>query len=98
MNSAVHFDEVKEIILGEDKANYNKMLRAVNKFEKQESFLAQIRKPKLKDKEVVSLVLVVEYLGIDSEYELFRKISKSSSSLIEKEAFITEKKESCFHS
>ncbi len=50
-------------------ASYNKILITINNIEKQESFLPQIRKPKLKDKEVVSLVLVAEYLGIDSEYE-----------------------------
>lgn len=44
---------------------------------RQENFLFQIRKPKLIYKEVISLVLVAEYLGIDSEYELFHKLPKT---------------------
>ena len=73
-------------------ASYNKILKTINKLEEQESFLAQIRKPKLKDKEVISLVLVAEYLGIDSEYELFRKIPASLSSLIERSVYNRRKR------
>lgn len=73
-------------------ASYNKILKTINKHEEQESFLAQIRKPKLKDKEVISLVLVAEYLGIDSEYELFRRIPDSLSSLIERSVYNRRKR------
>jgi hypothetical protein len=73
-------------------ASYNKILITINNIEKQESFLPQIRKPKLKDKEVVSLVLVAEYLGIDSEYELFRKLPSSLSSLIERSVYNRRKR------
>lgn len=69
-----------------------KLLITINNIEKQESFLPQIRKPKLKDKEVVSLVLVAEYLGIDSEYELFRKLPVSLSSLIERSVYNRRKR------
>lgn len=71
---------------------YNKILIAINNIEKEEIFLSQIRKPKLKDKEVVSLVLVAEYLGIDSEYELFCKPLSSLSSLIEKSVYNRRKR------
>ena len=74
------------------KASYNKILRTINDLEKQESYLVQIRKPKLNDKEVVSLVLVAEYLGIDSEYELFRKMPKSLSSKIERSVYNRRKR------
>lgn len=74
------------------KASYNKILRTINNLEKQESYLVQIRKPKLNDKEVVSLVLVAEYLGIDSEYELFRKMPKSLSSKIERSVYNRRKR------
>jgi hypothetical protein len=67
-------------------------LITINNIEKQESFLPQIRKPKLKDKEVVSLVLVAEYLGLDSEYELFRKLPSSLSSLIERSVYNRRKR------
>lgn len=73
-------------------ASYNKILITINNIEKQESFLPQIRKPKLKDEEVVSLVLVAEYLGIDSEYELFRKLPSSLSSLIERSVYNRRKR------
>jgi hypothetical protein len=73
-------------------ASYNKILITINNIEKQESFLPQIRKPKLKDKEVISLVLVAEYLGIDSEYELFRKLPSSLSSLIERSVYNRRKR------
>lgn len=65
---------------------------AINNIEKEEIFLSQIRKPKLKDKKVVSLVLVAEYLGIDSEYELFCKPLSSLSSLIEKSVYNRRKR------
>ena len=73
-------------------ASYNKILITINNIEKQESFLPQIRKPKLKDKEVISLVLVAEYLGIDSEYELFRRLPSSLSSLIERSVYNRRKR------
>lgn len=74
------------------KASYNKILKTINFIEEKDNFLVQIRKPKLNDKEVVSLVLVAEYLGIDSEYELFRRIPKSLSLLIERSVYNRRKR------
>lgn len=74
------------------KASYNKILRTIKEIEHRENYLTQIRKPKMKDIEVVSLVLTAEYLGIDSEYELFRKLPKSLSSLIERSVYNKRKR------
>ncbi|CAA7387085.1 hypothetical protein CHRY9393_01387 [Chryseobacterium fistulae] len=74
------------------KASYNKILKTINFIEEKDNFPDQIRKPKLNDKEVVSLVLVAEYLGIDSEYELFRRIPKSLSLLKERSVYNRRKR------
>ncbi|MFV0305930.1 MAG: IS982 family transposase, partial [Moheibacter sp.] len=74
------------------RASYNKILRTIKEIEPRENYLTQVRKPKMKDIEVVSLVLTAEYLGIDSEYELFRKLPKSLSSLIERSVYNKRKR------
>lgn len=73
-------------------ASYNKILKTINTLEKQDNFLPQIRKPKLKDKELVALILIAEYLGIDSEYELFRRMPESLSLLIERSVYNRRKR------
>lgn len=47
----------------------------------------QRRKPKMSDLEVISLALTAEYLSIDSECQLFRKIPESIKSKIERSVF-----------
>ena len=64
-------------------ASYNKILKTIKKLEQRDNYLLQIRKPKMSDLELVSLSLTAEYMGIDSEYELFRRLPKSLSSIIE---------------
>ncbi len=73
-------------------ASYNKILTTINSFEAQNNYFSQIRKPRLSDKEVVALVLVAEYLGIDSEYELFRKMPETLSSMIERSVYNRRKR------
>ena len=73
-------------------ASYNKILTTINSFEAQNNYFSQIRKPRLSDKEVVSLVLVAEYLGIDSGYELFRKMPETLSSMIERSVYNRRKR------
>ena len=53
-------------------ANYDKILQVLNSIEPRNSFLTQIRKPKMSDKELISMNLTSEYMGIDSETQLFR--------------------------
>ena len=49
------------------RANYNKILEVLQIITDKESFLTQIRKPKLKDIELIAINLTAEYLSIDSE-------------------------------
>lgn len=74
------------------KASYNKILKTIKEIEHRENYHFQIRKPKMKDIEVVSLALTAEYLGIDSEYELFRKLPKSLFSLMERSVYNKRKR------
>ncbi|MGB1248570.1 MAG: IS982 family transposase, partial [Chitinophagales bacterium] len=53
-------------------ANYDIILEVLNKIEDKSNFLRQIRKPKLSDKELIAINLTAEYMGIDSECQLFR--------------------------
>lgn len=73
-------------------ASYNKILKTIKSVEEKESYFHQIRKPKMKDIELVSLVLTAEYLGIDSEYELFRRLPVSLSMLIERSVYNKRKR------
>ncbi len=54
------------------KANYDKILDILNENEEKSNFLQQIRLPKLTDKELTTVNLTAEYMGVDSEYQLFR--------------------------
>ena len=47
----------------------------------------QRRKPKMNDLELIALNLTAEYMGIDSESDLFRKLPKSLSSKIERSVY-----------
>lgn len=73
-------------------ASYNKILKTIKKIESKENYHHQIRKPKMKDIELVSLVLTAEYLGIDSEYELFRRLPTSLSMMIERSVYNKRKR------
>lgn len=60
------------------------------------NFLNQIRKPKLSDIELIALDLTSEYMGIDSERDLFRKIPLHLSSLIERSVYNRRKRKLFF--
>lgn len=60
--------------------------------EKKTSFLKQVRQPKLSDIELISIALTAEYLSIDSEYQLFRKLPKNLASRIERSVFNRRKR------
>ena len=68
-------------------SSYNKILTALHQVESKVSFLKQIRKPKLSDIELIALNLTSEYLGIDSEYELFRRLPECIESRIERSVY-----------
>ncbi len=68
-------------------SSYNKILGTLHQVESKENFLNQIRKPKLSDIELIALNLTSEYLGVDSEYELFRRLPKHISDKIERSVY-----------
>ncbi len=73
-------------------SNYDKILSVLNQIEERSNFLHQIRKPKLSDKELIAINLTAEYLGIDSESQLFRKLPLELSSLIERSVYNRRKR------
>lgn len=50
-------------------------------------FLNQIRKPKLSDIELIAIDLTSEFLGIDSERDLFRKFPLDLLSKVERSVY-----------
>lgn len=48
-------------------ANYNKILKVLKELDSKMDYLHQIRKPKLRDKELIAVDLTSEYMSIDSE-------------------------------
>jgi hypothetical protein len=74
------------------KANYEKILEVLQSITKKENFLNQIRKPKLKDIELIAMNLTAEYLSIDSECQLFRVIPDSLKIKIERSVYNRRKR------
>lgn len=74
------------------KANYNKILEVLQTITKIENFLNQKRKPKLKDIELMAMNLTAEYMGIDSECQLFRTIPFGLKSKIERSVYNRRKR------
>ncbi len=77
--------------------SYTKILSVLQQLIQQTNFLNQIRKPKLSDIEVISLVLTAEYLNIDSERELFRRLPDTLLNQIERSVFHRRKKKLFFY-
>ena len=73
-------------------ANYDKILEILNKFESKDYFLSQIRIPKLSDKELIAINLTSEYMGIDSECQLFRILPSPLNSKIERSVYNRRKR------
>ena len=74
------------------KANYDKILDVLNQIGIKENYHHQIRKPKLNDKELIAINLTSEYLGIDSECQLFRLLPLELSSKIERSVYNRRKR------
>jgi len=68
-------------------ANYKRILEVLRKISKDQLLPYQRRKPKLSDLELISLSLTAEFLGIDSENDLFRKLPKSIYSKLERSVY-----------
>ena len=68
-------------------ANYKRILEVLRKISKDQLLTCQRRKPKLSDLELISLSLTAEFMSIDSENDLFRKLPKCISSKIERSVY-----------
>ncbi len=52
-------------------SNYDKILKVLKELDLKMDYLHQIRTPKLRDKELIAVDLISEYMSIDSECQLF---------------------------
>ena len=68
-------------------ANYERILEVLRKISKERLLAYQRRQPMLSDLELVSLSVTAEYMGIDSENNLFRLLPESISSKIERSVY-----------
>ena len=73
-------------------SNYDKIMLVLDKLDIKSSFLSQIREPKLSDRELLCINLTSEYMGIDSERQLFRNLPESLSSRIERSVYNRRKR------
>ncbi|RYE20472.1 MAG: IS982 family transposase [Sphingobacteriaceae bacterium] len=75
------------------KVNYDKILEVLKGLDPgSENFLYQIRKPKLSDLRIIALTFTAEYMGIDSEHQLFRILSFDFHLLIERSVYNRRKR------
>lgn len=79
------------------RVNYDKILDVLKGlgFES-ENFLHQIRKPKLSDLKIMALTFTAEYMGIDSEHQLFRVLPSDFRLLIERSVYNRRKRKLFF--
>lgn len=68
-------------------ANYERILEVLRKISKDQLLPYQRRQPRLSDLELVSLSLTAEFMSIDSENDLFRKLPKCLGSKIERSVY-----------
>jgi Transposase DDE domain len=68
-------------------ANYERILEVLQKISKDQLLAYQRRKPKMSDLELISLGLTSEFMGIDSENDLFRKLPKAISTKIDRSVY-----------
>ncbi|RED50106.1 IS982 family transposase [Seonamhaeicola aphaedonensis] len=68
-------------------AIYERILEVLQNISEQQLIACQRRQPKMTDLELVSLSLTSEYLGIDSENDLFRKLPKTLLAKIERSVY-----------
>ncbi len=70
------------------RVNYDKILDVLKGLGfKSENFIHQIRKPKLSDLQLMALTFTAEYMGIDSEHQLFRVLPSDFRLLIERSVY-----------
>ena len=68
--------------------NYKIILRHLQDLHVNQNIFLQVRKPKLSNIEVIALSLTAEYMGVDSECQLFRIIQGTKlEGLIERSVY-----------
>lgn len=67
-------------------------MEVLNQIEIKDNYHHQIWKPKLSDKELIAINLTSEYLGVDSECQLFRLLPSTLSSRIERSVYNRRKR------
>jgi len=67
--------------------NYKRILEVLREISKEQLLPYQRRRPRLSDLELVCLSLTAEFMGIDSENDLFRKLPENISSRIERSVY-----------
>lgn len=77
--------------------NYGKILETLQSVESKMNFLNQKRKPKLSDIELIAIDLTSEFLGIDSERDLFRKLPVDLFSKVERSVYNRRKRGLFYH-
>ncbi|PKQ43990.1 IS982 family transposase [Confluentibacter flavum] len=68
-------------------ANYERILEVLQKISKEQLLDYQRRRPKLSDLELICLSLTAEFMGIDSENDLFRKLPVIIASKIDRSVY-----------
>lgn len=68
-------------------ANYKRILEVLRKISKEQLLTYQRRQPRLSDLELISLSLTAEFMGIDSENDLFRKLPETILAKIERSVY-----------
>lgn len=74
------------------KANYERILEVLRKISTDQQLPVQRRRPRMSDLEVISLSLTAEYMGIDSENNLFRILPPFFKTRIERTVFNRRKR------
>lgn len=72
--------------------HYEKILETLQSIANKANFLNQIRNPKLSDIELIAIDQTSEFLGIDSERDLFRKLPPMLSSKVERSVYNRRKR------
>ena len=78
-------------------ANYERILEVLRKISKDQLLTYQRRKPKLSDLELISSTLTSEFIGIDSENDLFRKLPAALFTKIERSVYNRRKRKLVNH-
>ena len=77
--------------------NYERILEVLQKISKDQLLAYQRRQPKMSDLELISLSLTAEFMGIDSENDLFRKLPKIIFSKIERSVYNRRRRKLATH-